>query len=80
LQGWRGVPVPEEEIVKKSEREAKEALRQVAGRRGDLDNVIRVTKKGAGFEGNQGQAVPQGFGSGIKDLLSGIGKKKGGKP
>lgn len=62
--------------MKKSEKAAKEALRQVAGRRGDLDNVIRVTRKGAGFEGNQGQAVSQGFGSGIKDMLSGR-KKKG---
>lgn len=55
--------------MKKSEKQAKEALRQVAGRRGDLDNVIVVTKKGARFEGNQGQAVKQGFGSGIRDAL-----------
>lgn len=61
--------------MKRSEKEAKEALRQVAGRRGDLDNVIRVTKKGAGFEANQGQAVKQGFGSGIRDMLAGRKKK-----
>jgi len=64
--------------VKKSEKQAKEALRQVAGRRGDLDNVIRVTKKGARFEGNQGQAVPQGFGSGLKDALAALKKPKKG--
>jgi len=61
--------------VKKSEKQAKEALRQVAGRRGDLDNVVVVTRKGARIEGNQGQAVSQGFGSGIRDMLSGRKKK-----
>jgi hypothetical protein len=61
-------------IVKKSEREAKEKLRnhpQVQA----TDHVIQVTKKGAGMEYNQGQAVKQGFGSGIRDALAARKKK-----
>jgi hypothetical protein len=61
--------------VKKSEKAAKERLRQVNGRNGDLDTVTVVTRRGAHMEGNQGQAVSQGFGSGIRDMLS--GRKKG---
>jgi len=61
--------------VKKSEKQAKEALRQVNGRNGDMNTVTVVTRKGAHMEGNQGQAVSQGFGSGIKDLLAGRKKK-----
>lgn len=64
------------EAVKKSEKQAKEKLRQVSGRSGDLDNVVVVTRKGARIEGNQGQAVKQGFGSGLKDILA-LRKKKG---
>jgi hypothetical protein len=65
--------------VKKSEKQAKEALRrhpQVQA----TDHVIKVTRKGAGMEYNQGQLVKQGFGSGIKDMLaarSAAKKKKG---
>ena len=60
--------------MKKSEKQAKEALRnhpQVQA----TDHVIRVTKKGAGMEYNQGQAIKQGFGSGIKDILASRKKK-----
>jgi hypothetical protein len=37
-----------------------------------------VTRKGGGLQYNEGQAVKQGFGSGIRDMLAGR-KKKGGK-
>lgn len=56
--------------MKRSEKDAKEQLRQVAGRQGDLDNVTVVTRKGARMEYNQGQAVKQGFGSGIRDIIA----------
>lgn len=61
--------------MKKSEKIAKEQLRQVSGRRGDMDKVVVVTKKGARIEHNQGQSVSQGFGSGIKDILNGRKKR-----
>lgn len=60
--------------MKKSEKQAKEALRnhpQVQA----TDHVIRVTKKGASMEYNRGQAVKQGFGSGLRDILSSKKKK-----
>lgn len=60
--------------MKKSEKQAKEALRkhpQVL----DTDHVIKVNRKGGGMEYNQGQSVKQGFGSGIRDIL-GSRKKK----
>lgn len=60
--------------MKKSEKAAKAALRnhpQVQA----TDHVIKVTKKGAGMEYNQGQAVSQGFGSGIRDALASRKKK-----
>lgn len=62
--------------MKKSEKQAKEALRQVAGRRGDLDNVPVVTRKGARLEYNQGQAVKQKTGSGLRDIAAFLSKKK----
>jgi hypothetical protein len=61
--------------VKKSEKQARESLRnhpQVQA----TDHVIKVTRKGAGMEYNQGQAVKQKFGSGIRDILASK-KKKG---
>ncbi len=57
-----------EVAVKKSEKQAKEALRrhpQVL----DTDHVAVVSRKGGGLQYNQGQAVKQGFGSGIRDAL-----------
>lgn len=68
--GCGGEVPPGKVIVKRSEKDAKEQLRQVAGRRGDLDNVVVVTRKGAHIEGNQGQAVKQGLGSGIRDIIA----------
>jgi hypothetical protein len=68
------VPRWGEAVVKKSEKAAKEALRnhpQVQA----TDHVIRVTKKGAGMEYNQGQSIKQGFGSGIRDALAARKKK-----
>lgn len=62
--------------MKKSEKQAKEALRQVTGRNGDMDRVTVVTKKGAHIEGNQGQSVKQGFGSGLKDIAAALKPKK----
>ena len=67
--------------MKKSEREAKAKLRNheaIAAQ----DHVPVVTRKGAGMAYNQGQAVKQGFGSGIKDILAARAaakKAKGGK-
>jgi len=55
--------------VKKSEKLAKERLRQVTGRSGDMDRVVVVTKRGGGIQYNEGQAVSQGFGSGLKDIF-----------
>lgn len=70
----------EGEIVKKSEREAKERLRNHEGLAGD-NMVTRVTRKGASIEFNEGQSIKQGFGSGIKDILAARAAKKarGGK-
>lgn len=55
--------------MKKSEKQAKEALRNHPQAL-KTDHVIAVTKKGAGMQYNQGQAVKQGFGSGLRDILS----------
>lgn len=61
--------------MKKSEKAAKEALRNHPGVF-EVGHVARVTKKGTRLEYNQGQAVKQGFGSGLRDIL-GSRKKKG---
>ncbi len=61
--------------MKRSEKEAKEALRrhpQVL----HTDYVAKVGKKGGGLEYNRGQAVSQGFGSGLKDIAAALRKKK----
>lgn len=61
--------------MKKSEKQAKEALRkhpQVL----DTDHVTVVTRKGGGMQYNQGQAVKQKAGSGLRDIASFL-KKKG---
>jgi hypothetical protein len=60
--------------LKKSEKQAKERLRNHPAI-ADIDHVAVVTKKGARLEYNQGQAVKQGFGSGLRDIL-GSRKKK----
>ena len=55
--------------MKKSERQAKEALRkhpQVL----DTDHVAVVTRKGGGMQYNQGQAVKQKTGSGLRDIVA----------
>lgn len=55
--------------MNKREKAAKEALRrhpQVL----ETDHVTVVHRKGGGMQYNQGQAVKQGFGSGIKDILA----------
>ncbi len=61
--------------MKKSEREAKEALRKSAHVL-ESDHVSKVTRKGGGMEYNQGQAVKQGFGSGLRDIAAHLKKKK----
>jgi hypothetical protein len=60
--------------VKKSEKAAKEALRNHPQAL-QTDHVTVVTRKGARMDYNQGQAVKQGFGSGLRDIL-GSRKKK----
>lgn len=60
--------------MKKSEKAAKEALRNHPGVF-SLDHVAQVTRKGTRLEPNMGQAVKQGFGSGIKDILASRKKK-----
>jgi hypothetical protein len=61
--------------VKKSEKAAKEALRRHPQSL-QTDHVVVTTRKGARMDYNQGQAVKQGFGSGLRDIL-GSRKKKG---
>ena len=60
--------------MKKSEKQAKAALRNHPQAL-QTDHVTVVTKKGAGMQYNQGQAVKQGFGSGIRDILASRKKK-----
>jgi hypothetical protein len=55
--------------VKKSEKQAKEALRKHPHAL-ESDHVSVVTRKGGGLQYNQGQSVKQGFGSGLKDILA----------
>jgi hypothetical protein len=55
--------------VKKSEKLAKEALRNHKNIN-RADHVAVVTRKGTRMEYQQGQAVSQGFGSGIKDIMA----------
>ncbi len=62
--------------MKKSAKEARERLWRMEGPVMKGDHVPVVTKKGGGLQYNQGQSVSQGFGSGIRDMLSGR-KKKG---
>jgi len=59
--------------MKKSEKRAKEALRNV--HRHDVngvapDHVPVVTRRGGGMQYNEGQAVSQGLGSGIRDIMA----------
>jgi hypothetical protein len=61
--------------VKKSEKLAKDALRRHPQAL-ETDHVIKVTRKGAGMEYNQGQSVKQGFGSGLRDIAASLKKKK----
>lgn len=61
--------------MKKSERQAKEALRNHPQAL-DTDHVTVVTRRGGGMQYNQGQAVKQGFGSGLKDIAASLKKKK----
>lgn len=61
--------------MKKSERQAKEALRkhpQVL----DTDHVTVVSRKGGGMQYNQGQAVKQKTGSGLRDIAAHLKRKK----
>jgi hypothetical protein len=61
--------------VKRSEKQAKEALRkhpQVLA----TDHVAVVTRKGGGLQYNEGQAVKQKFGSGLRDIAASLKKKK----
>lgn len=60
--------------MKKSEKQAKEALRKHPQAL-DTDHVAVVTRKGGGLQYNQGQAVKQGFGSGLKDIIASRKKK-----
>lgn len=61
--------------MKKSEKAAKDALRNhpaVA----DVDHVAVVNRKGARLEYNQGQAVKQKTGSGLRDIAGYLRGKK----
>jgi hypothetical protein len=58
--------------VKKSEKEAQERLRRMEGPAMKGDHVAVVGKKGGGLQYNAGQAVPQGRGSGLKDIAAAI--------
>jgi hypothetical protein len=66
--------------VKASEKRAKEALRNNHKVNGNeqLDHVVVVGKRGAHIEYNQGQAVKQKRGSGLRDIAAHLrgGKKK----
>lgn len=55
--------------MKKSEKEAKDKLRNHQGIY-EVGHVARVTKKGVSMEPNQGQAVKQKFGSGLRDIAA----------
>lgn len=55
--------------MKRSEREAKEALRRHPQAL-ETDHVAVVGRRGGGLQYNQGQSVGQGFGSGLKDILA----------
>lgn len=65
--------------MKKSEKRAKEALRNNHKVNGNemLDHVVVVGKRGAHIEYNQGQAVKQKFGSGLRDAANHLRGKKG---
>jgi hypothetical protein len=69
------VPRRERSDVKKSERQAKEALRKHPQAL-DTDHVAVVSRKGGGMQYNQGQSVKQGFGSGLKDIAASLKKKR----
>lgn len=56
--------------MKKSEKAAREALRRHEGSVMKGDHVPVVTRRGGGLQYNQGQAVKQGFGSGLKDIMA----------
>lgn len=62
--------------MKESEKRAKEALRNNHKVNGNeqLDHVVVVKKKGTHIEYNQGQAVKQKFGSGLKDIAAHLRK------
>ena len=62
--------------MKKSEKDAKQALRKHPHVL-ESDHVSVVTRKGGGMQYNQGQAVKQGFGSGLKDIAAALRSKKG---
>lgn len=55
--------------MKKSEKEAKKRFRDLPHHL-DSDVVPVVTRKGCRMDYNEGQAVSQGFGSGIRDILA----------
>jgi hypothetical protein len=61
--------------VKKSEKAAKEGLRRHPHAL-ESDHVSVTTRKGGGLQYNQGQAVKQGFGSGLKDIAAALKPKK----
>jgi hypothetical protein len=62
--------------VKKSEKEAKEKLRNHGKLMLETGVVPVVTRKGVRIEGQQGQAVKQKFGSGLKDIAASLKKKR----
>lgn len=61
--------------MKKSEKAAKDKLRNHPGVF-ENDMVTRVTRKGTRMEYNEGQAVKQKFGSGLRDIAASLKKKK----
>jgi len=61
--------------MKKSEKEAREKLRKSAHTL-DSDHVSVVSRKGTRMEYNEGQAVKQKFGSGLRDIAAHLKKKK----
>lgn len=60
--------------MKKTEKQAKEKLRNHENVN-RAEHVTVVTRKGVRMEYQQGQAVKQGFGSGIRDIIASRKKK-----
>lgn len=64
--------------MKKSEKDAKKKLHGHAGvtMGSEGEHVAVTNRRGGGIQYNEGQAIKQGFGSGIRDIASHLRKKK----